>query len=211
MIPSSRCRLRRTADQLVDLGRPQPRHHLVEQQQRRARRERARHLQPPAIGERQVRGEERRLAGEAQALENGQGARAGAGDGAFAVQRAHDRVVEHREPRERLDELEGAADAGRAHPVRRQAADRAPAETDRAGVRPMQAGDEVEERRLAGAVRADERGDRVALDREGRPRDRAQAAKRLADLFDFEERHVRAFLGSNPSARASGGQRPFGM
>ena len=62
-------------DQLVDLGRPQPRHHLVQQQQGRARRERARHLEPPAIGERQVRGGDRRLA------RRGPGARARRGRG----------------------------------------------------------------------------------------------------------------------------------
>ena len=148
------------------------------------------------------------LLGEAQAFEHGAGTGARAGDGPFAVKRADDRVVEHGQLRERFDQLEGTGDARRADPVRRQTADRAPAEADLAVVRSMDAGDQVEEGGLARAVRSDERADRVALDGKGGARDRAQAAKRLAHVLDLEQRHVRASSGrSRARARAAARRR----
>ena len=61
---------------------------------------------------------------------------------------------------EEPDVLEGAADPELDHSVRRQRGDLRPVEQDRARRRMVDARDLVEERRLAGTVRADERDDR---------------------------------------------------
>ena len=71
-------------------------------------------------------------------------------------------VLEHGEPREDVGALERAADAEPADVVRRQAGDVAPVQDDGAGVGAQVAGDQVEERRLARAVGADDRRDLAA-------------------------------------------------
>ena len=118
-------------DHLVALGRPQAGHHLVEQQQLRARRERARDFQPLAVGQGERGGGQVALRGEAAAARGCAGATLARARRRCVLcrKRADHHVVEHREPGERLDDLEGAADAGGAHLVRAQAVDRLPAET----------------------------------------------------------------------------------
>src|SRR6185312_445608 len=80
---------------------------------------------------------------------------------AAAEQRADGDVVEHREPGERPHDLEGAADAEMGAAKCRQALDAPALEDDLAGRRCERAADEAHERRLAGAVRADEAEDLV--------------------------------------------------
>ncbi len=70
------------------------------------------------------------------------------------------------------------------------------------------AGDHVEERRLAGAVRPDHAADLARRHVEVDPVDGGQAAKMLADALDGEERH--GFSPLMPSRRASHGQTPPG-
>ena len=114
--PSARLMSRNTCT-IWSVSAGRARHHFVEQEQPRPRGERARDLQALAVGE----GEEdagkaalvSRLSFQYRACE-----RSRAGNAAFPVKRADDHVVEHREAGEGLDELEGAADPGRAHLVR---------------------------------------------------------------------------------------------
>ena len=92
-----------------------------------------------------------------------------------------------RQPRERLDELKRAADAGRAHPVGRQARDRA---RRAAGSSPRSGrctpGDQVEDRRLAGAVRTDERDDRLRSTAKLAPDTARRPRNDLLDVFDLQ-------------------------
>ena len=66
-------------------------------------------------------------------------------------------------------------------------------ERRRAGCRPdgrlLQPGDDVEQRRLPGAVRTDQPGDPAGLDLDRRAIEREQTAERNRDVVDLEERH----------------------
>src|SRR5690606_23421732 len=59
----------------------------------------------------------------------------------------------------------------------------------------IEAADHVEQRRLAGAVRADERADRSAADREAQPVERDDAAEADADVLDPEQRLAGLLVG----------------
>src|SRR5581483_5853836 len=61
---------------------------------------------------------------------------------------------------------------------------------DLAGGRREVAGDQVEQRRLAGAVGPDDAGDRALGDREGDLADRRQAAEVLGQVADLEQAHA---------------------
>ena len=67
-------------------------------------------------------------------------------------------------------------------------------EDDPAGGRPVEAGQAVEERRLAGAVGPDQRDDRLRRHAEGDVVDRDEAAEDLRDVGGLEQ-HVAARLG----------------
>ena len=67
----------------------------------------------------------------------------------------HD-VFERGEVGEQADVLEGARDAGDGYPIGREAGDIAPVEEEAACVGPVDSGEEIEQRRLARAVRADQ-------------------------------------------------------
>src|SRR5439155_14110590 len=69
---------------------------------------------------------------------------------------SHEHVLEDGHRPEELDVLERAGDALAHDPVRRAAQERLAVEGDFAGVRLVEARDDVERRRLARAVRADE-------------------------------------------------------
>src|SRR5262249_13328439 len=117
--------------------------------------------------------------------------------GAIAAQRpaAHAQVLVDGEMREDVDLLRHVADAERLHPVRRDAADRRAAEADGAAMRAEEAEDGLEQRRLAGAVGADDEGDAVRGDREREPLQDVDAALVAGmDVVDLEEgrAHARA-------------------
>ena len=78
---------------------------------------------------------------------------------------------------ERLHDLERARDAAPGEAVRRLAGDVAAGIEDAAGARRQEAGDDGEQRRLAGAVRPDQRGDAARLGGERRLVDGEQAAE----------------------------------
>ena len=75
---------------------------------------------------------------------------------AAGVRGAHEHVLEHAHVRERLGDLVGAAQAQAADVLPRRVRDVLALELDPARVGPIHAGDEVEEGRLAGAVRPDD-------------------------------------------------------
>ena len=108
----------------VDLGGPQPGHHLVEQQQLGLGGERARHFEALAVGQGQAFGELVAAVVEAEARQDRRGSLARLGEMGLAMQCAHGDVLQHAQALERLDDLEGAADAGIADAVGPQPGDR---------------------------------------------------------------------------------------
>src|SRR5207248_8026877 len=148
------------AGELPDLLVPEPARGLVEQQQARARSEGAGELDPLHRPERQPG---RRTAGDALEPE----LREQLLRGPLAARMPSDLdVLEHRHAREELDVLERPRDAPADDPVGRRSQQALAGEGDLARIRAVQAGDQVEERRLAGAVRADQPGNLALLDRE---------------------------------------------
>ncbi len=188
-------------DHAVGLGRAQARHHLVEQQQLRLGGERARDLQPLAVGQRERRGALAALVVEVEPAQHLVRVRARIARVAAMQQRADDDIVLDRERRERPHDLEGAADAAPADLVGRQAVDALAGESDRAAVGRVDAGDHVEQSGLAGAVRADHREDRALRHLEADLVDREQAAEALADRLDRKQRAHGALSGEAEPAR----------
>ena len=72
--------------------------------------------------------------------------------------------------------------------MRREADDALPVEPDVAGVRAVDTGDEVEERRLAGTVRADDAHDLPVADFDVEVEDALQPAESLAYVLELQER-----------------------
>src|SRR5690606_4112519 len=97
-------------------------------------------------------------------------------------------VLEDGEQPEGLRELEGAHGAELGDPECGDAGERATVEGPLALVRLVEAGEEVEERRLAGAIRADERGDGVAGDLDVVDVDRGEAAELPPHTVGDEDR-----------------------
>ena len=138
---------------------------LVEQQDLWAGRERAGDLDQALVDVRQVVGRAFERIGIADEVEQalGQamparlrrpvGERERAAEPMAAQPDQH--VVAHGEPGEQLARLEGAGDAGTRHRVRRFVVEPHGPARDRAAVRPIEAAQQVEQRGLAGAVRAD--------------------------------------------------------
>ena len=122
-------------------------HQLVEQQEVRLGRERARQLQALAIHQRERRGWHVPTATEADEREQpfGLGGGRRAALPRAAVEAADQHVLERGEPGERPDVLKRARDALGADAVGRPARDVAAGHTDAAGVRTERAGDQVEE------------------------------------------------------------------
>src|SRR5207244_8402744 len=108
------------------------------------------------------------------------------------------RVVQHRQLGERPHLLPGARHPKPADLVRRKAVDPLSLEEDLAARGRIEAGDAVEQRGLAGAVRTDQPEDDALLDGEGDVQIRFHAAEEAADIADLEQRgHVgAAFLRS---------------
>ena len=92
------------------------------------------------------------------------------------------RVSAHRELGEDLDELEAPGEAEPREPDRADAPDVAALEAHGAAARPQEPGQDVDQRRLAGAVRADDRDELAGLDAEGHAVERAEVAVVVPDL-----------------------------
>src|SRR5207248_11748323 len=92
-------------------------------------------------------------------------------------------------------DLIGAGEAEMGASAAGDAGDVAAEQVHRAAVGLQLAGDQVEQRRLAGAVRADDQPPLAGLDAEPDPGGDAQPAKRLFEAADFERAH-------SPASRA---------
>ena len=126
-------------------------------------------------------------------------------------QGADDDVVLDRERRKRTHQLEGAADAAPADDVGPEPVDALAGEMDRAVVGREHAGDDVEQRGLAGAIGTDDREDSALRHAEADIVDREQAAEALAQPGDLEQRrHCFPPFAPRPSMRESHGQTPSG-
>ena len=163
--PSLRCSLRIERRQRLDLAGAEPGKGFVEQQQFRLGRKRARDLEPAQVAVWQDVDQELRLVAEADLVEPC-AARASRGLSGVAHPRCEAgdlHVLQHGHAHERARELEGARQAAVDDPV--GAAGRAsdwPSRSHAAGIRRNEPGEQVEQRGLAGAVRAEHAGDRAA-------------------------------------------------
>ncbi len=140
---------------------------LVEQQHARARGERERDLEQPLLAVGELAGQPVRGFFQVQRMQNClrlvdgaavRGERFPPGfRAAFAFEHRKRDGLERSEPRKQRVDLEGARQAALHAGVGPERGDVLLAEHDLAGVRPQHAGDQVDERRLPGAVGADER------------------------------------------------------
>src|SRR5690606_38940799 len=108
-------------------------------------------------------------------------------NGGRGIQRTDRHVLQHRETGKRLDELKGAADAGAADLVGAPAVDALAGKAHLTLVRPVDAGDQVKARSLAGTVWADQRDDFTGGHGEAHLLHRAQATEALRDVVYGEE------------------------
>ena len=125
--------------------------------------------------------------------------------------RAELHVVEHRQAGQRLGELEGAHHARSGDLVGGHAGEVVAVEGPVAAVRLVEPGEQVEERGLAGAVGADEGGDRAALHLEVVDVDGRQAAEARLTAVDDEDRvglGRPGFALTQESATTVDGRRP---
>src|SRR6202012_4633464 len=105
---------------------------------------------------------------------------------------------------EDLESLKGPADAEPGPPVRGQPGDVAAPDPDRALRRPLNAGDDVEEGRLAGSVRTDQTGQRARIGLHRDVVDRDQATEADDHAVQIQERVGRhSFAPPRPSATSS--------
>jgi hypothetical protein len=104
---------------------------------------------------------------------------------------AQQEILQHGGVLEQLDVLEGARDAPPGDLVRRHARDVLAGEDQPAAGRIVDARDEVEDRRLAGAVGADDREHLPLLDGEAHPVEGLDAAEVDLEVLGREERHRR--------------------
>src|SRR5262249_56002460 len=99
----------------------------------------------------------------------GQGQALGDDSGAHVTVPGHQEIVERAHVPEELHVLEGARDAEAGDLVRAKMREIAVAKSDGPAHRPVEAGDAVEDRRLARAVGADQPVDLTRLDAAGYP------------------------------------------
>src|SRR5664279_3485815 len=187
-------------DRLLDLGRVEPREVLVEEEDVGLRREGARHLVALAHSERQA--PRQPVAPPLHLRERRSLQRHGARLVAMvrpAERRDHD-VLEDRQAREGFDDLERPGETAATDLVRLEAVDPLALEEDLSGRERKIAVDEIEDRRLAGAVRPDEAEEVAFFDRERHVADGLEAAEPLRDAPEFEEAHATPF-GAAAAAR----------
>src|SRR5205823_10374369 len=110
-----------------------------------------------------------------------------------------EQILEHRELSEQSNVLEGAPDPARGDSSGLERHEIRVAETDDARVRFVDAGDEVEDRGLPGAVRPDQSEDGARRDLERDVADGLQATEALGDVLE-KESHF--FLRRKKSSRS---------
>jgi len=121
------------------------------------------------------------------------------------VDRGDKQVLEHGEVLERVRNLERAADAGDAARARRRLRDVAAVEPDGAAVRPDEPGDQVEQRRFAGAVRSDDAQRLARCDVEADAVDSLQRAERSGQIVEPQDH------AAQPAVRARFGKMKAGF
>ena len=176
------------------LARVHPRRGLVEDQHARLGSERPRDLEPPLVPVGELAGERAGATAQADALQQTHGAlaiRIGARTSrhqttndvrTHARVAADEHVVEHGEPLEEPHALERPRDPPRRELVRCEARHRRAVQEDAPAVGAQVPRDEIDERRLAGAVRADEPEGLPRRDREVDPVHGVDAAEGPAEL-----------------------------
>src|SRR5882672_7703450 len=87
--------------------------------------------------------------------------------------------------------------------MRRRAGDVIAVEHDASRTRRERAGEEVEERGLAGAVRPDDRVQRADLDAQAHRVHRGERAEALGQALGLEKRHMRAQASTTPPLKNS--------
>src|SRR4051812_6536888 len=142
-----------------DLRLVEAAHHLVEEQEARAERQRLGDLEALARGLGERRGGLVRPAFHAEQGEDAHRLAFRAPQRRLAQESAHHHVLQDGEPRERPHHLEGAAHAPAGEPERAEARHVLAEERDGPLRRTQVSRDEVEERRLAGTIRPDEPDD----------------------------------------------------
>src|SRR3989475_19234 len=175
-------------EQVVEEGAVDAGRRLVEQDQRGIAHEHPHELDELLLAIGQVTGV---LAGQLLELHEGQQLAASTlGGGPIAA--GHDQeIFERRELGKHSGHLKGAAHALHRDLPRFQAVDALTLEENPAGVTALDAGDAVEQRRLPGAVRADEAVDPSGLEAQRDPVDRRDAAEALLDGVELERgRHL---------------------
>src|SRR5581483_52182 len=119
------------------------------------------------------------------------------------VRGRHEQVLEHAHRAERARDLEAARNAATRPHVGREPRDLFAVEDDRAALIPERAGDAIDERGLAGAVRADQAEALALADREAHLGERGEAAEVLGDAAYLQERSHRLKRPSTPSGAAT--------
>ena len=125
-------------------------------------------------------------------------------------QAADQHVFEHRHADERPAQLEGACNAQPHDAVRSHAANRFAIEQDLAAIGRNEAGQQVVERGLAGAVGAKDADDFAFFDLHADALDRMQATKAFVQIANGKERHAEAFPRRARSHCQPGATMPFG-
>ena len=184
----------REQPQHVGLG--QGRGRLVHDQHAGVERERLGDLDPLPVGDRERA--HRRGDVELVDLERGQdlggaGAHGGPVHAAPTVARgvAQEDVLGHAQIGEQQQFLEHRGDAGGLRLLRSGEVDLVPIDADRARIRAIDARDDLDQRRLAGAVLAEQRVDLAGMDVEADVVKRPHAGERLAQALDLEYRPIR--------------------
>jgi hypothetical protein len=98
----------------------------------------------------------------------------------------HEHVLHYRHASRHLRDLKGSHHTAIRNAVGRQVADRLSTERDGAPVLLVETGDDVEKRRLAGAVRPDQPRNRPFPNREGDISERLEAPERLVDISNVQ-------------------------
>ncbi len=195
--------------ELLDLLVVEPAGGLVEEQQGRLGDQRAGDLDTLLRAVRQGRGGEPRAIGEADDVERFEGLLLP--HPAAAGVPADEDVLEHGHRAEEVDVLEGARDPAAHDSVGRRLEQRRPVELHLSLVRRVEPRDDVERRRLAGAVRADQPGHDPLGDLERDAVEGDNAAESERDVPDRKE-HRRRILRApsrrgGPSLEAGYGRR----
>ena len=197
-------------DRLRGLLDREPLGRLVEQQQARLLRQGHRDFEEPLVAMRQQAGRLvgnpaeaepfERAVGPASGLRQCRGAATELPAPGFARLGGKPGILARAHLREEGGQLKGAGDAALADPRHREPGHRFAGKPHAALCRLDHPGDQVEQRRFAGAVGADDGAHLAFLDPHRHMVDRDEAAEAAGQLIEFEQRHDRVPL------RARGGR-----